>query len=89
MNPSAAMQVSGLFAQTPSAAQPEFWNGVVASVVFGLVGVAMLLLGFFLFELLTRKLDVEEELKKGNLAVAMVVAALLLAVAYIVGAVVH
>lgn len=89
MNPSAATISLGLFAQVPSAAQPEFWNGVVASVVFGILGIVLLLASFFLFELLTRKLDVEEELKKGNVAVAVVVGALLLAVAYIVGQVVH
>jgi putative membrane protein len=67
-----------LLAETPSLA-----TAALASVVFGLIGIGLLLVGYFLFDLLARRLDVQQELAKGNVAVAIVVAALLLAVAYI------
>lgn len=40
-------------------------------------------------EIATRKIDVQDQLNKGNTAVAIVVAALLLGIAYIAGLVVH
>jgi putative membrane protein len=58
-------------------------EAAVASLVFGLIGIGLLLVGYFLFDVLARKIDVQSELAKGNLAVAIVVAALLLAIAYI------
>jgi putative membrane protein len=67
-----------LLAEAPSLA-----TAALASVVFGLIGIGLLLVGYFLFDLLARRLDVQQELAKGNVAVAIVVAALLLAVAYI------
>ena len=67
-----------LLADTPSLA-----TNALASIVFGLVGISLLLIGYFLFDLLARRLDVQQELAKGNVAVAIVVSALLLSVAYI------
>jgi putative membrane protein len=57
---------------------------LLAVAVFGLLGIALLILGFKLFEWVTPKLHVEEELAKGNVAVAIVVAAAILGVALIV-----
>jgi uncharacterized membrane protein YjfL (UPF0719 family) len=39
--------------------------------------------GYFLFDVLTRRLDIQEQLNRGNTAVAIVVGALLLSIAYI------
>lgn len=68
-----------LFGQTPH----SLGDAAVASIVFGLIGLGLLLLGYFLFDLLARKIDVQQELGKGNLAVAIVVGALLISIAYI------
>ena len=65
-----------LFSETAVAA-------ALNSVVFGLIGLGLLLVGYFLFDLLARRLDVQQELAKGNVAVAIVVGALFLALAYI------
>jgi putative membrane protein len=54
-----------------------------ASLVFGLIGIGLLLAGYFLFDLLTRRIDIQEQLNKGNTAVAIVVGAMLLAIAYV------
>jgi putative membrane protein len=63
---------------------PEnFWAAVAGSVVFGLIGIILLILGYRVFDWLTPALHFQEELKKGNIAVAIVVSVLLAAIAYI------
>lgn len=68
----------------------EQWNldafgmSLLAAAVFGVLGIALLALGFKVFEWITPKLHVEEELSKGNIAVAIVVGAAVLGVALIV-----
>jgi uncharacterized membrane protein YjfL (UPF0719 family) len=53
------------------------------SLVFGIVGIALLFVGYFLFDFLCRRIDIQEQLNKGNLAVAIVVAAMLISIAYV------
>jgi putative membrane protein len=63
---------------------PErFLTNLVASAAFGLLGILLLLLGYWLFDLITPKIDVQKELTEKNMAVAVVVAALLLGIAYV------
>lgn len=68
----------------------ETWNfeamgaSLVAAALFGVLGIVMLALGFKVFEWITPKLKVEEELGKGNMAVGVVVAAVILGVAVVV-----
>ena len=69
--------------------QENFWAGVVGSLVFGLLGMVLLLLGYWLFDLITPRIDVQKELKEKNLAVAVVIGALLLGIAYITAHVVQ
>jgi len=61
----------------------------VGSLVFGLLGMVLLLLGYWLFDLITPRIDVQKELKEKNLAVAVVIGALLLGIAYITAHVVQ
>jgi putative membrane protein len=61
-----------------------FFPGLVASTVFGLLGIILLVLGYKVFDWLTPKLHLETELgEKHNVAVAIVVASIILGVAYI------
>lgn len=53
------------------------------SLVFGIIGIALLIVGYFLFDLLSRRIDIQEQLNKGNMAVAVVLAALLFSIAYV------
>jgi putative membrane protein len=68
----------------------EHWNfegfgmALLAAAAFGVLGIALLALGFKVFEWITPSLKVEEELGKGNIAVAVVVAAVILGVMVIV-----
>jgi putative membrane protein len=69
---------------------PEnFWVGACGSLLFGVVGITLFLLGYFAFDKLTPKLEVEEELAKGNMAVGIVVGALLVSIAIVISSVLH
>jgi putative membrane protein len=64
-------------------------SGIVGSAIFGFVGIVLLLLGYWLFDLITPRIDVQKELTEKNMAVAVVVAALLLGIAYVAAHVVQ
>lgn len=61
-----------------------FGMSLLAAAVFGILGIALLAIGFKVFEWITPKLKIEEELSKGNTAVGIVVAAITLGIALIV-----
>ena len=62
---------------------PNLLAGMTAAFLYGLVGIVLLLTGYFAFEVVTRRIDIQDQLNKGNMAVAVVVAALLLGIAFI------
>jgi len=67
----------------------RFWTNLVSSLVFGVVGLGLALLGFKLFDWLTPRIDVQRELaEKQNVAVAIVVAAVVVGICYVVAHVV-
>ena len=60
------------------------------SAAFGVLGIALAILGFKVFEWVTPKINVEQELsEKQNIAVAIVAGALILGVCYVAAHVVH
>ncbi len=62
-----------------------FWLGLVSAVVFGLLGIALVLLAVALFDKVSiAKVSLHDELKNGNMAVAVVVSALILGMCYVV-----
>jgi putative membrane protein len=61
-----------------------FGMSLAAVAAFGLLGIVLLIIGFKVFEWITPKLKVEEELTKGNVAVGIAVGALLLGISLIV-----
>jgi putative membrane protein len=68
----------------------EFWPGVFMSVVFGIVGIALAALGFKVFDWMTPRMNIQLELsEKHNVAVAIVLGAVILGVCYIVANVVR
>ena len=63
----------------------ETGHALLNMALFGGVGLALMLIGFRAFDLITPRMDIERELaEKHNLAVAIVIAAVLLGVAAIV-----
>ena len=75
-----------LFANTLSElpSWQEFGRLMAYCAAFGVLGIALLAVGFKVFELITPKLDIEKKLQEGNIAVGMMVAALLIAIGVIV-----
>jgi putative membrane protein len=60
-----------------------FFGALSSAAAFGLIGIVLLILGYKLFDWLTPTLHFQDELRKGNVAVAIVVSVLLAAIAYI------
>jgi putative membrane protein len=54
--------------------------------IFGAVGVVMLLIGFKIFDKAITKVDLEQEIQKGNVAAGVLSGAVLIALAIIVAA---
>jgi len=73
----------------PIALFAEAWTltsiaeAALASMLFGILGIVLLALGFKVFEWITPKLHIEEELAKGNMAVAVVVASALIGISLV------
>jgi uncharacterized membrane protein YjfL (UPF0719 family) len=61
------------------------WDSLLVSALYGSLGVLLCSLGYKLFDLIETKVDFAEELKKGNMAVAVVVAGFLLGICFIIG----
>jgi uncharacterized membrane protein YjfL (UPF0719 family) len=60
-------------------------SGVLSAIVYGLVGILLMVAGFKAFDFITPELNIEKELsEKHNLAVAIVMAAAILGISYIV-----
>lgn len=67
-----------------------FWPALVTSIIFGILGMILAILGYKVFDWVTPKIDVEAELaQKQNVAVAIVCAAVILGVCHIVATVIH
>ena len=62
----------------------HFAMSLLAAAAFGLLGITLLAIGFKVFERITPKLDIEVELAKGNVAVGIMVGALVLGISLIV-----
>ena len=78
----AADESSGLFSN-------KFWEGYVHSILWGLLGIALMLLAMKVFDWISPRIDIQTELaEKKNMAVAVVVAAIIIGVSYIVGVVI-
>ena len=64
-------------------------NGLLAATLYGLLGIVLMLLGFKLFDMITPKIDVQKELAENkNIALAIVVAAMLIGLALMLGRVI-
>jgi putative membrane protein len=61
------------------------FQGAIGTLVFGLIGIVLALVGFRAFDAITPRIDIQRELaEKHNIAVAIVVAAILLGVCHII-----
>ena len=60
------------------------WSIVGLNFLYAVLGVVLMFVAYRLFDLLTPRVDFPDELKKGNVAVAIVIAALFLAIAVVI-----
>ena len=51
------------------------WNSLLVSALYGVLGILLSAFGYKLFDLIETKVDFAEEIRKGNMAAAVVVAA--------------
>jgi uncharacterized membrane protein YjfL (UPF0719 family) len=65
--------------------EPFMWNSLAIAALYGLLGIVMSVLGYKLFDLIDTKVDFAEEIKKGNMAAAVVLAGFLAGICYIIG----
>jgi len=65
-----------------------FLKDLVATVAFGIVAILLIILGYVAFDKLTPKLDFDDLLNKGNMALAVVIGSFILGLCYVVGRVV-
>jgi putative membrane protein len=79
---------STILAQTDPAADPwhfqKIAQGLLLTTAYGALGIVLLFLGFKVFEWITPRVDLEKELAEKNMAVAVAVAAMLLALGFII-----
>lgn len=63
----------------------NLWGGVIGTIVFGMIGIMLTLLGLKIFDWITPRLDIQKELvEKSNVSVAIVSGALILGICHIV-----
>jgi len=68
---------------------PDYFVGdLIATVAFGIVAMLLIILGYVTFDKLTPKLDFDELLNKGNMALAVVIGSFILGLCYVIGKVV-
>jgi len=77
-------ETSGLFPWPPN----TLWEAALATVIFGLIGIFLAVLGFKVFDRVTPGNLEEEIVKKNNLAAAIMAGAFILGVCIIVARVV-
>lgn len=63
-------------------------NGIVLSVVYGILGMVLLIGGYVLFDVILKSIDFNEELKNKNVAVAIVISGFMIAIGIIIASVV-
>ncbi len=61
------------------------WSIIGLNFLYAALGVAMMFVAYRLIDLLTPEVDFEEELKKGNVAVGLFIAAIFVSVAIVIG----
>jgi len=61
------------------------WTIIGLNILYAVIGVVLMFLSYKVFDILSPKINFEEELKKGNTAVAIFIAAIFIAIALIIG----
>lgn len=65
-----------------------FLTDLVSTFAFGIVAILLIIIGYVAFDRLTPKLNFDELLNKGNVALAIVIGCFILGLCYVIGRVV-
>jgi len=60
------------------------WTIIGLNIFYALIGVMLMFISYKVFDILSPKIDFEEELKKGNVAVSIFIAAIFISIALII-----
>lgn len=66
----------------------NFTFDIMLSIVFGIIGIILLITGYVVFDKVLKKIDFDEELRNKNTAVAIVIAGFMIAIGIIISGVV-
>ena len=66
----------------------NFTLDIMLSIVFGIIGIIILITGYVVFDKVLKKIDFDEELRNKNTAVAIVIAGFMIAIGIIISGVV-
>ncbi|MBZ0312572.1 DUF350 domain-containing protein [Clostridium sp. LQ25] len=66
----------------------SFKLDIMLSIVFGIIGIILLITGYVVFDKVLKKIDFDEELRNKNTAVAIVIAGFMIAIGIIISGVV-
>jgi uncharacterized membrane protein YjfL (UPF0719 family) len=61
------------------------WHSLGIAALFGGLGIILSFVGYKVFDLIETKIDFAEEIKKGNLAAAVVIGTFLMGICFIIG----
>ena len=61
------------------------WESFGIAAMFGGIGIVMSAVGYKLFDLVETRIDFADEIKKGNVAAAIVIGAFLMGICFIIG----
>ena len=68
---------------------PEYFLGdLVATFAFGVLAILLIVFGYITFDKLTPRLDFNDLINKGNMAMGVVIAGFILGLCYVIGRVV-
>lgn len=79
-------QAAGAPTATGRAAAAISWSNLLASIVYGVLGMGLLLAGYYFYELITPYSVRKELIEDQNIALGIVVAAIILGMALIIAA---
>jgi len=66
-----------------------FYKGIIASVIYSIIGVTVLLIAYWIMERLTPEKSWKEIVENKNMALAIVFAAMILRISIIIAAAIH
>ena len=65
-----------------------FFGDLIATVAFGILAILLIIVGYIAFDKLTPKLDFDDLLNKGNVALGIVIGSFILGLCFVIGRVV-